>query len=151
MHLLGAAECVVTACVFVITVNTIYLMDNVFAKDVSIHDQLIKFADFNASYMADTLIFRDTMDEHLTHIIVSLNQLRQCGLYVLPLKCEWLQTSILVLGHRTTSQRRIADPNRVNILQSKDIMASSYQSLRAEVLVGNLWVLAYLCKRLYKR
>jgi hypothetical protein len=30
-----------------------YLMDNVFAKDVVIQDQLTKFADFIASYMDD--------------------------------------------------------------------------------------------------
>jgi hypothetical protein len=70
-----------------------YLMDNVFAKDVVIQDRLTKFADFIASYMDDTFIFSDTIEEHIHHIIVSLNRLRQFGLYVKPSKCEWLQTA----------------------------------------------------------
>jgi hypothetical protein len=71
-----------------------YLMDNVFA---TINDKVFKFADFVASYMDDTCIFSDTADEHFTHIIASLSQLRQFGLYAKPSMCEWLQTSILFL------------------------------------------------------
>jgi hypothetical protein len=93
-------------------------MDNVFAKDVVIQDQLNKFADFIASYMDDTFIFSDTREDHIHHIIVSLTRLRQFGLYVKPSKCEWLQTTILFLGHQITSQGRSVDPIKVNALQS---------------------------------
>jgi hypothetical protein len=93
-------------------------MDNVFAKDVVIQDQLTKFADFIASYMDDTFIFSDTIEEHIYHIIVSLTRLWQFGLYVKPSKCEWLQTAILFLGHQITSQGRTVDPIKVNALQS---------------------------------
>jgi hypothetical protein len=76
-------------------------MDNVFANDVTIQDQLTKFADFFASYyIDDKFIFSDTIEEHLIHITVSLNLLRQFRLHVKPSKCEWLQTSILFLGHQ---------------------------------------------------
>jgi hypothetical protein len=96
-----------------------YLMDIVFAKDVTIQDQLPKFADFIASYLDDTFIFSDTLEEHLIHITVSLNWLRQFGLlYVKTSKCKWLQTSILFLGHQITSQGLMADPHRLSALQS---------------------------------
>jgi hypothetical protein len=95
-----------------------YLMDNVFAKDVVMQDQLTNFTDFTASYMDDTFIFSDTIEEHIHHIIVSLTRLQQFGLYVKPSKCEWLQTAILFLGHQITSQGRTVDPIKDNALQS---------------------------------
>jgi hypothetical protein len=95
-----------------------YLMDSVFAKDVKINDKVFKFADFVASYMDVTCICSDTADEHFTHIIASSSRLRQFGLYAKPSKCEWLQTSILFLGHQTTCHGRMADPDRVNALQT---------------------------------
>jgi hypothetical protein len=93
-------------------------MDNVFAKDVTINVKVFKFADFVASYMDDICIFSDTADEHFTHIIAPLSRFRQFGLYAKPSKCEWLQTSILFLGHQITCHGRMADADRVNALQT---------------------------------
>jgi hypothetical protein len=63
-----------------------------------IREQLSKFSGMIASYKDDTfmIIFSDTVDEHLTHIIASPSKHRHFGLYVTSSQCEWLQTRVFV-------------------------------------------------------
>jgi hypothetical protein len=94
-----------------------------------IREQLFKFSGMIASHMDDTfmIFFSDTVDEHLTHIIASpaVNTgILGCMLY--HQSASGCRQGFLFLGllPQITSQGRMADPNRVNALQSWPVPAN---------------------------
>ena len=63
------------------------------------HVVLSSFESFCYAYMDDRIIFSDSWDEHLEHIQLVVEKLRQAGLTANPTKCCWGEASLTYLGH----------------------------------------------------
>ena len=55
--------------------------------------------DFAAAYLDDLIIFSDTWENHLQHLIIILQQLCKANLTVKPQKCQFGMTECVYLGH----------------------------------------------------
>ena len=55
--------------------------------------------DFAAAYLDDLIIFSDTWEHHLRHLISILQQLRRANLTVKPQKCQLGMADTVYLGH----------------------------------------------------
>ena len=63
------------------------------------HVVLAGFENFCNAYMEDIIIFSDSWEEHLEHIQLVVEKLRQAGLTAKPSKCCWVVASLSFLGH----------------------------------------------------
>ena len=63
------------------------------------HVVLAGFESFCNSYMDDIIIFSNSWEEHLEHIQLVVEKLRQAGLTAKPSKCCWGVASLSYLGH----------------------------------------------------
>jgi hypothetical protein len=64
------------------------------------HDVLRKYLDkFVVIYLDDILIYSRNEDEHLEHLRLVLQELRESKLYANPEKCSWMKESVEFLGH----------------------------------------------------
>ena len=61
--------------------------------------------DFAAAYLDDLIIFSDTWEQHLQHLILILQQLRKANLTVIPQKCQLGMAECVYLGHIYSWQR----------------------------------------------
>ena len=69
--------------------------------------------DFAEVYIDDVLIFCKTLEEHLQHIRLVLEQLKKAGLKLKPAKCHFLSESVEYLGHLITPQGLKPNPKQV--------------------------------------
>ena len=58
--------------------------------------------DFVSAYTDDILIFSRTLEEHMTHLKLVLNRVRNAGLKLNPTKCRFIQPEVEYLGHVIT-------------------------------------------------
>ena len=61
-------------------------------------------------YLDDILIFSETWQEHLSHLQEVINQFREAGLTLKPVKCLFLRESIPFLGHVISQNGILPDP-----------------------------------------
>ena len=62
-------------------------------------DRVIHGLNFAAAYLDDLIIFSESWEDHLTHIQMVLERLRQAGLTVKARKCEFGASECVYLGH----------------------------------------------------
>ena len=55
--------------------------------------------DFAAAYLDDLIIYSNTWENHLKHVRVILQRLREAGLTVKPTKCQFGMKRCVYLGH----------------------------------------------------
>ena len=73
---------------------------------------------FVVVFLDDILIFSKTWDEHLDHIRVVLQTLRDHKLFCKPSKCMFGVTEILYLGHLLTETSISPDPKKLEAVES---------------------------------
>ena len=73
---------------------------------------------FVVVFLDDILIFSKTWDEHLDHIRVVLQTLRDHKLFCKPSKCMFRVTEILYLGHLLTGTSISPDPKKLEAVES---------------------------------
>jgi len=79
------------------------LLDSIF------HDVKFKFV-FN--YLDDLLVYSETFEEHVNHLEVVLERLKEAGLTVNPEKVDFAQPEISFLGHLVSSRGISVDPSK---------------------------------------
>ena len=68
---------------------------------------------FVICYLDDILVYSKTLEEHLQHLRVVLDVLRQQQLYAKSSKCHWAQPQIEYLGHIVSADGVRMDPKKV--------------------------------------
>ena len=73
---------------------------------------------FALSYLDDVLIYSKTWDEHLEHIQVVFNRLRDAGLKLKMSKCEFLKQEVNYLGHVISASGIKPDLEKVKAIKT---------------------------------
>ena len=68
-----------------------HLMNTTFSKELGL---------FVLVFLDDILVFSRTEEEHIRHLRIVLQRLRDQKLYAKPSKCEWMKDEVEFLGHR---------------------------------------------------
>ena len=63
-------------------------------------------------YLDDILIFSRTVDEHLAHLEIVFQRLREAKLKLKPKKCHFFQRQVAFLGHIVSSEGIATDPSK---------------------------------------
>ena len=74
--------------------------------------------DFVSLYVDDVLIFSETLEEHIHHIHLVLDKLKEAGLKLKPTKCSFVQEGVDYLGHVITSEGLSPNPARIEAVQT---------------------------------
>jgi hypothetical protein len=83
------------------------------------NDVLFPYLDkFVIVYLDDILIFSRTREEHLQHLRLVLEKLRQHQLYVKSSKCEFMKTKIDFLGHLVSSEGILPQEEKTRAISS---------------------------------
>ena len=70
------------------------------ATFLRVMDQVLKgLQDFTSAYLDDVIVFSKTWEDHLKHIDMVLNRLREAGLTAKPVKCQFGMTHCSYLGY----------------------------------------------------
>ena len=82
------------------------------------NDVLFDFLDsFVVVYLDDIVIYSPTLEDHVVHLEMVLDRLRQNQLYVKKEKCEFAQTEIKFLGHLISKSELRMDGAKVAAIQ----------------------------------
>ena len=68
-------------------------------------------------YLDDVLVFSETFEEHLERLEMVLQRLQSIGLKLKSSKCNFLQSEVLYLGHRVSSDGISTDPDKIVAVQ----------------------------------
>jgi len=68
-------------------------------------------------YLDDINVFSETFEEHLQHLAIVFQRLRDAGLRLNPEKCEFVRKSLHFLGHVVSEEGLGPDPSKVNKVQ----------------------------------
>ena len=60
--------------------------------------------DFISVYIDDTLVFSETLEDHMKHLSIVMNRLIEVGLNLKPSKCDFCHQEVEYLGHVITPQ-----------------------------------------------
>src|SRR6266699_2764771 len=64
-----------------------------------INETLSSYLDrFCSAFLDDTIVYSETLEEHITHVRQVLQQLSKAGLHLNPKKCEFHRTETTYLG-----------------------------------------------------
>ena len=74
--------------------------------------------DFVSVNVDDVLIFSETLEEHIHHIKLVLDKLKEAGLKLKPTKCSFVQEGVDYLGHVITSDGLSPNPARIEAVQA---------------------------------
>ena len=77
-------------------------------------NKVLEGLDFTFGYLDDILIFSKNMEEHLQHVRILFERLRQADLKLTKRKCNFLKAHVQYLGHYA---RLYAQVNAYNQLQ----------------------------------
>ena len=83
--------------------------------------------DFVCVYIDDLLIFSRSLEEHLDHLRLVMNRLRQAKLKLKPTKCHFVRHSVEFLGHIITSSGLSPNPKQVAAVQDFPVPQSIHQ------------------------
>ncbi len=73
--------------------------------------------DFVSVYIDDILVFSRTISEHLRHLQLVLERLKEAGLKLKPTKCHFIREEVEYLGHIITPQGLKPNPKLVAAVQ----------------------------------
>ena len=73
--------------------------------------------DFVCVYIDDLLIFSCSLEEHLKHLRLVMNRLRQAKLKLKPTKCHFVRHSVEFLGHIITASGLHPNPKQIAAVQ----------------------------------
>ena len=76
-------------------------------------------------YLDDIVIFSTTVAEHLHHLQLVLQRLRDAGLKVKPSKCHLFRQSVIFLGHQISATGVSPDPSKFAVVQNWPIPKSA--------------------------
>ena len=68
---------------------------------------------FVEAYLDDILIYNDSVADHLQHLRLVLQKLRESKLYAKLEKCAFLQTKVEFLGHVLSSEGITTNPKKI--------------------------------------
>ena len=77
--------------------------------------------DFVSVYIDDVLVFSRTFEEHLKHLKLVIQRLRDAGLKLKPSKCHFICQSVKYLGHLITPEGIHPNPDRIAAVQDYPI------------------------------
>ena len=69
-------------------------------------------------YIDDIIIFSSTLDEHLEHLELVFQRLRQANLTLKPNKCTFASERVMYLGHYLSKRGIEVDPSKVDAVKS---------------------------------
>ena len=81
-------------------------------------NKVLEGLDFTFGYLDDILIFSKNMEEHLQHIRILFERLRQADLKLTKRKCNFLKAHVQYLGHYIPGQGLEPVPEKLESLQN---------------------------------
>ena len=91
-------------------------------------------------YLDDVIIFRSSFSEHLERLKTVLTRLKEAGLTLKFLKCQWAKSEVKFLGHLITDKGIKPDPSKTEAVQNFPVPTS-----KAEVRAF-LGLCSYYCR-----
>ena len=80
-------------------------------------NKVLEGLEFNFGYLDDILIYSKNMEEHLQHIQILFEQMRQADLKLTKWKCNFLKAHVQYLGHYISGQGLEPIPEKLESLQ----------------------------------
>lgn len=80
--------------------------------------------EFVEVYIDDVLIFSHTIEEHIDHLCLVLERLRNANLKLKPSKCHFLRQSLEYLGHIITPRGLKPNPKQLEAVQEFPVPTS---------------------------
>lgn len=87
----------------------------------NINKLLQKVAHFARAYQDDIIIFSNNLTEHLAHVKVLLNLLKQYKIKINAEKCAVAQTTIKFCGYLISKDHVRVDPDRVAVIKTFEV------------------------------
>ena len=81
-------------------------------------NKVLEGLDFTFGYLVDILIFSKNMEEHLQHVRILFERLRQADLKLTKRKCNFLKAHVQYLGHYISGQGLEPVPEKLESLQN---------------------------------
>ena len=69
-------------------------------------------------YMDDIVIFSNSLEDHLAHLVLVFTRLREANLKLKPSKCKFAAQKVLYLGHYITPEEIHVDPSKTEAVHS---------------------------------
>ena len=85
------------------------LMQNCFQKDLLQNCLLV--------YLDDLICYSKTFEDHLVRLEKVFNRIRECGLKLNPLKCQFLKQEVKYLGHVISQGGVATDPDKTRAIR----------------------------------
>ena len=73
---------------------------------------------FTCVYLDDIIIYSSSIEEHLTHLRIVFDRLRQANLKLKPSKCDFAVKEVNFLGHRVSSDGVQPDPAKISVIKN---------------------------------
>ena len=88
---------------------------------------MLKCKGFALNYFDDLIIYSKTLSEHLKHIILVMEALKQYGFKVSAKKSHWICREIVLLGFVVSGYEVKIDPKKIETIKSRPIPINSKQ------------------------
>jgi hypothetical protein len=94
-------------------------MASFFQKEVTLSNgtKVVALGNFIQIYMDDLLIYSKTAEEHLEHLNIVFDILKQNRIYLNPKKCEFNKPEVRFLGHLVSKEGVRPDPDKVKVMK----------------------------------
>jgi len=66
--------------------------------------------------MDDVCVFSLTLDEHINHLLIVFERLKDANLKLNPEKCTWLSTEVIICGFIVSFQKIKPNPAKIQSL-----------------------------------
>ena len=81
------------------------------------HHALRGFGEFCNVYIDDMIVFSSSVGEHLEHLQLVFDRLREVGVRLHPAKCEFASPKVHYLGHVITAEGILPNPDKVKAVK----------------------------------
>lgn len=97
-------------------------------------------------FLDDILVYSPTLEDHLVHLTLVLEKLREHQLYMKQSKCLFAQSTLEYLGHIIGVQEVSTDPSKTEAMLKWPV-PTTVSELRG--FFGTNWVLQKVCETLW--